>query len=340
MSDPTITTPPAAGLNDWLKKKTGAGGFAAPSPGTSLDVDLDMLDDNPEQPRKEMDPDDLSELKESLRQYGMIQNVTVTRRADGRYYIIAGHSRVFAARQLRDEATDAATKAKWSKIRATDRGPTAMDEMAELALAENIQRSDLRPIDTAEAIAKLQQAKKLTVEALAQKLNMDLSKTKRYLQLASAPPTVREALGKGLMVQIDDDATATGKPRREHRRLEMGHAILVLRAYNHWTRVRPKKAAELTRTFIERVLSEGWPHRKLKDHVDSLIAGKPTPDEKTEGSDGSTPATAEAAPPRRTRLFQDDATKLVVHRSRLPEATAEDKASLKAVLSELLSQLS
>lgn len=335
MSDTTSSAAPA-GLNAWIKKRAAAGPAEGQGSGTPLDVALDLLDPNPEQPRDEMDPDELAELKESLRTYGFIQPLSVTRKADGRYTIIAGHRRWTAAKMLRDEAGDEATRAKWSKVPATDRGPTAVEDLAELAIAENLQRSDLRPVETAKAIAKLQAAKALSTEQLAERLSMDLTKTKRYLQLANAPQAIREALDKGLMVEVDAESpTPTGKPRREHRRLEMGHALLVLRAYNHWSRERPKKAADLARALTDKVLGEGWPHRKLKDHVDHLLAGRPAPEPGPEG-EGIAPPPPRPAP----ALFQSDESRLVVHRNRLATASPADRTELRSVLSELLKQLS
>lgn len=336
MSETTNTNTKSTGINHWLKK--GVAGAASQTPGTPLEVDIDLLDANPDQPRQEMDEEELQDLQESVRQYGLIQPITVTRQPGGRFTIIAGHRRTTVVRRLRDSAPDDATRKRWSTIQATDRGPTATESLAELAITENVQRSDLRPMETAEAIAKLQQTKSLTTEALAQKLNFDLTKTKRYLQLAGAPPAIREALGRGLMVELDDGPTPSGKPKREHRRLEMGHALLVLKVYGHYSRTKPKKAAELTRTLAERVLAEGWPHRKLKDHVDQLLEGR-SPQTPEPAQDGAGEGTSPAAAPSAPSLFQDDPKRLVIHRARLADATPDQRASLRAVLADLLAQL-
>lgn len=331
----TETTKPG-GINTWLNKKIATGAAQAQTAGQPLEVELDQLDPNPKQPRQVMDEAALSELMDSLRLYGLLQPISVTRQASGRFIILAGHRRTEAMRRLRDAAPPA-EKAKWSKIAATDRGPTAADQLAELALTENLLRDDLRPMETAEALADLRASREYTTEQVAEHLGLELTKTKRLLQLAGAPPAVREALGKGLMIEVSDETTSSGKPKREHRHLELSHALLVLRAHGHWQRTKPKKAAELARALCERVLTEGWPLRRLKDHVDSIMEGKPSATENaaSEAGQGDAPATTQKS----SAPFQTDDKRLVVFRSRLSEASAEDKAALKGLLSELLKQL-
>lgn len=338
MSDPETTTP--GGINSWVKKKAAAGALvAAAGVGQPLEVDLDLLDPNPKQPRREWDPDALAELVESIRMYGAIQPISVTRQGSGRYIILAGERRSRAYRQLRDTATTPEEKARWSKIPASDRGATATDQLAELALTENLLRDDLRPMETAEALADLKENRQLTTEQVAESLGLEHTKTKRLLQLASAPPAVRLALGKGLMVEVSDgDGEPGAKPRREHRTLELSHALLVLRAHSHWSRAKPKKAVDLTRALVERVLVELWPHRRLKEYVDNLIEGKPSATEgaASEAGQGEAPATTSQ---KSSAPFQTDEKRLLVYRSRLSEASAEDKAALKGLLSELMKQL-
>lgn len=334
MSESETTNP--GGINTWLKKKAAVGAASAVATGQPLEIDLDLLDPNPKQPRHEWDVDALNELAESIRLYGVIQAISVTKQANGRYIILAGERRSRAVRQLRDSAATPEDKTRWSKIPASDRGPTANDQLAELALTENLLRDDLRPMETAEALADLRDARSLKTEQVAELLGLDLTKTKRLLQLASAPPAVRLALGKGLMVDVSDpDADAGAKPRREHRYLELSHALLVLRAYGFWNREKPKKAAELTTALVEKVLTELWPHRRLKDYVDNLVDKKPPAAEAaSETGQGEAPTATS-----RKGLFLRDDRKLVISHSRLAEASSEERAELKTMLTELLKQL-
>ncbi len=326
--------PNPSGINNWLKKKAAAGVLPATT-GQPLEVDLDLLDPNPKQPRQEWDETALTELADSIRMYGVIQPITVTRGEGGRYIILAGERRTRAVRHLRDTATTPEEKARWSKVPATDRGPTANDQLAELALTENLLRDDLRPIETAEALAALKESRQLTTEQVAESLGLELTKTKRLLQLAGAPPAVRTAMGRGLMVEVEAEPGA--KPRREHRHLELSHALLILKAHGHWTKTKPKKAADLTRALVERVLQEGWPHRRLKEHVDHLVDGKPSATEETAseaGQGGAPDNTRKGSAP-----FQTDDKRLVVFRGRLAESTPEERATLRGLLTDLLTQL-
>lgn len=324
------TTSEKKGINAWIGKRSEQASSPPAGQGVSLMVDIDLIDDNPKQPRREYDEVALKELMESLRLYGQMQPVTTTRQPNGRHICIAGHRRVMAHRRLRDAATEEAERARWSKVATVDRGPTATELLGELALTENLLRDDLRPMETAEAIADLKESKGLeTAEEVAKALGLELTKTKRYLQLAKAPPAIRQALASGLMVEIDGETGSNGKPKREHRTLELALALIVLKAYAHWNRIKPKKAAELTRSLVDEVLRDNWTQRKLQAHVERLT-GK--------GDEPATEQISETAPVAKP-LFVSDDKRLVVNRLRLESADATEKAALKDALKAVLAAL-
>lgn len=329
MSEQTVAN---TGINKWMGKLAKQGGLnqVAPSTSKALEVELDLLDPNPKQPRRDMDDDELTGLAESIRQHGLIQPITVSKQADGRYIIVAGHRRTEAMKKLRASAPET-EKERWSRIPASDFGSGVMDTLAELAITENIQRADLHPIETAEAFANLKEERGWSPEELSTKLGVDFSKTKRYLQLASATPTIKQALNQGLMVEVEP-TEENGKPRKEHRRLEFNHALLVLRAHGHWQRTKPKKAADLTRALAERVLVEGWPHRKLKEFVAGLSG-------KQEGSEVQKSEAEGQGAPSKAALFQADHSKVLIRRSLITESTQEDRKALASLLRELLTEL-
>ena len=111
-----------------------------PQQGGSADVLLipaDLIEPNPFQPRMSFDQEALEELAESIRTLGLIQPITVRRKADGRYQIISGERRFRASRLAGMNMIPA-------YIRDTnDQG------MLEMAIVENIQREDLDPIEVA-----------------------------------------------------------------------------------------------------------------------------------------------------------------------------------------------
>ena len=108
-----------------------------------LRLDLDHLLDNPDQPRKYIDPNYIAELATTIRLHGLLFKPTA-RLVDGKHQLVAGHCRRDAVKLLRDQATDPAVRLKWSTI------PVTLVEMTDeqsaiAALIENIQREDLWP---------------------------------------------------------------------------------------------------------------------------------------------------------------------------------------------------
>ena len=122
------------------------------------EVALDQIEINPFQPRNEFDPEALEELAESIKTFGLIQPVTL-RKLDGqRFQLISGERR-FRASKL------AGLKRVPAYVR------TANDqEMLEMALVENIQRSDLNAIEVAISLQRLIEECSLTHEALSNRI--------------------------------------------------------------------------------------------------------------------------------------------------------------------------
>src|SRR5688500_8699333 len=125
------------------------------------DVDPELIDPNPHQPRKQIGPATLSELAASLKSNGIIQPLVVKAKADGRYELIAGERRLRAAKV-----------ARMPKVPVVIRQVDGY-EQAQLALVENIQREDLNPLDRAEAYRALQKQLGLTVAEIAGRLGED-----------------------------------------------------------------------------------------------------------------------------------------------------------------------
>lgn len=122
---------------------------AAPPP--TWRIPLDVLDANPYQPRRGLDGSALAELAASIRDHGLLQPVSVRRVQGGRYQLIAGHGRLEAFRRLRAEAADGTEDVaeRFGTIPTHERFDVTEEEMALLALVENLQRDDLSPIDAA-----------------------------------------------------------------------------------------------------------------------------------------------------------------------------------------------
>ena len=137
------------------------------------------------QPRKNFDPEKLSELADSIREHGIIQPLTVRRLASGYYQIIAGERRWRAARLA------GLTEVPAVIIEADDR--TAM----ELAMIENLQREDLNPMEEAEGYKALVEGYGMTQEQAAQRVGKSRSAVANAMRLLSLTPAVRQLVESG-----------------------------------------------------------------------------------------------------------------------------------------------
>ena len=147
-------------------------------------VRINEVEPNVNQPRKDFDPAELETLAESINQYGMIQPITV-RSIDGMYQIITGERRWRAARMA------GLSEVPVMIITADDK------KAAELALVENIQRSDLNPIEEALGFAALIEEHGLTQEEAAKRIGKSRSAVTNSLRLLHLPENVRKMIETG-----------------------------------------------------------------------------------------------------------------------------------------------
>lgn len=161
-----------------------------------LEIDIDLIEPNPDQPRVFFKEEKLNELAQSIKVNGLVQPILLRRISSGRYQIVAGERRWRAAQ-----------KAGLHKINAVVRS-IPDGKLLELALIENIQRQELNPIEEAQAYQKLIQSLGLTQDEVAQRVGKDRSSIANYLRLLKLPEEVQQML-------IDD-------------LLSMGHARALL----------------------------------------------------------------------------------------------------------------
>ena len=160
------------------------------------EIELSRIHPNPDQPRREFDPEGLAELASSIRELGIIQPISLRQTSDGSYQIIAGERRFRAA-------TMAGLKAVPAYVR------TAEDEtMMEMALIENIQREDLNSIEIALTFQKLIEQYKLTQERLSERIGKKRTTIANYLRLLKLPAEIQMGL--------------------KNKRIDMGHARALL----------------------------------------------------------------------------------------------------------------
>lgn len=147
-------------------------------------VRISEVEPNRDQPRKAFDPAELEALAESINLYGMIQPITV-RSIDGMYQIVTGERRWRAARMA------GLSEVPVIVITADDK------KAAELALVENIQRSDLNPIEEAMGFAALIEEYGLTQEETAKRIGKSRSAVTNALRLLNLPESVRKMIENG-----------------------------------------------------------------------------------------------------------------------------------------------
>jgi len=164
------------------------------APGEELqEVDIDLIDPNPDQPRLRFNEDKLNELAQSIRANGLVQPLLLRRGANGRYQIVAGERRWRAAE-----------RAGLSKVHAVVRN-IPDSKLLELALIENIQREELNPIEEASAYQRLIHNLGLTQDEVAQQVGKDRSSIANYLRLLKLPEDVQRML--------EDDLISMGHAR-------------------------------------------------------------------------------------------------------------------------------
>lgn len=181
------------------------------------EVEIDSITPNPDQPRTNFKKDELEELSHSIKKEGLIQPILVRETDDGQYQIIAGERRWQASKL-------AGIKKVPIQVKNVDD-----DKALELALIENIQRSDLNPIEEAYGYRRLMERRKMTQADIAQAVSKGRSTIANALRLLDLPEEAQQLL-------FEDKITA-------------GHARAILS-------VPTKEAREsLTNKIIENKLS-------------------------------------------------------------------------------------
>lgn len=144
---------------------------------------IDSIQPNPRQPRTTIDTDDLSDLAASIRNHGIIQPLIVSEDLiPGQFTLIAGERRLRAARL-----------AGLHNVPVLIRQVTPQEQL-ELALIENLQRSDLTPLETAEAYRQLSDEFNLSHEAIAAIVGKNRVSVTNTLRLLKLPEAIKDAL--------------------------------------------------------------------------------------------------------------------------------------------------
>jgi ParB family chromosome partitioning protein len=205
-----------------------ATGLASSDEGALKSIPVGQITRNPFQPRQEFNADELSELQESIRASGLLQPITVRRRAgrDG-FELIAGERRLRAAKGL-----------GWKEI------PAIIKEIDDrtlltLALVENLQRADLNPIEEGEGYHQLADEFGLTQQQIAETVGKDRTTISNMVRLLQLPDQARRLLQEG--------------------HLTMGHAKVLLGLED------AEKIVELALAIVAEGLTVREVERRLRD---------------------------------------------------------------------------
>ena len=185
-----------------VKKETEKPIVVENNDGSPIEVEISLIDRNPDQPRKTFNDEQINELAQSIKNCGLIQPIITVKRND-RYMIVSGERRWRACK-----------KAGLKKVPVIVRDYTD-SEIAEVALIENLQREDLNPIESAKAIKELIDKYNLTQEQISEKIGKSRSAVTNTLRLLSLCPQVIKLIQEGklsaghgkILVAITDPET-------------------------------------------------------------------------------------------------------------------------------------
>ncbi len=176
--------------------------------GIVFQIELDKIKPNPHQPRHKFEEESLRELAQSIREFGVIQPLVVSKFEESSerglavyYELIAGERRLIASKM-----------AGLNTVPAIIRDMPQAREKLEIAIVENIQRADLNPIEFARAVARLQDEFGLTQREIAVKLGKSREVIANSVRLLSLPSEVQNAVSDGkinesqarLLLSLDD----------------------------------------------------------------------------------------------------------------------------------------
>ncbi len=151
------------------------------------EVELDAIRPNPKQPRHNFDEDELEELAESVRAFGVLQPVVVRPLGGGRYELIMGERRLRASERAGLRTIPAIVR------------PTEDDTLLRDALLENLHRSDLNPIEEAMAYEQLLEEFGCTKEELSARIHRSRPQISNTVRLLNLPTKVQMKVAAGVL---------------------------------------------------------------------------------------------------------------------------------------------
>ncbi len=206
-----------------------------------LELKLDSIRSNPNQPRRSFDEQGLEELAQSIARHGLLQPITVKREQGADTYLLVAGERRFRAVEKLGRPTITAI--------VTD------GNVDEIAIIENLQREDLHPVDQADALARLVETHSYTQEQVGQVIGKARSSVAELLQIARLPAVIKaEARKVDVAKSVLIEVARLGSPAAQvdaWRKIREDRTIRAVREI----RSSGEAKARPTRTIVSKALS-------------------------------------------------------------------------------------
>ena len=207
--------------------------------GKTAEIDINSISANPFQPRTQFSEEHLEELAASIRQFGVIQPITVRKTGFNSFQLISGERRFRAAK-----LAGLAQVPAYIRL-ANDQ------EMLEMALIENIQRRDLDPIEVATSFKQLIDSCNLTQEQMSERVGKKRSTITNYLRLLRLEPVIQAGMRDGI--------------------LSMGHGRALINVED------PVAQMRIYQLIVSGNLSVRQTEKLVKDYQDGRLDNKKSP---------------------------------------------------------------
>lgn len=294
--------------------------------------------------RRVVTPEKVRPLAETIRQNGLLQNVTarpLSGDPEHDYELIAGHRRTAAFRLLFEEATTPEEREKWSRIPCTLKLGLSEVQVASLAAIENLERDDGDVLDQARSLLEVKRAGDFTTNVqVAEATGMNIQRVTRLLRLAEAPEVMQKAVAPGVYLEVTD---REGHTRTLHVKLDLTVVLAVGPYYSHQEiNVGRPEAIAKTERLLQRIARSNWPRARVDAEVKKLLGANRstgTEDDERDGSMDELGASLEASPAVRSHLFRDKSNQFIIYPKNIEGAGPEERKALAARLKAYLALL-
>jgi ParB family chromosome partitioning protein len=233
-------------------------------------LDLAAVVPNPQQPRTHFDPTELQGLADSIREHGVLQPIVVSDRGTGRYELIAGERRLRASKLAGRQTVPAIIRSFGEQ------------QKLELAVIENVQRTQLNPLETAAAYRKLTDEFNLTLDQISARVGKAKSTVANIMRLLQLPAAARQALESGAISEAHGRAIlAVADPTRQVELLQhiTTEGWTVRQAEAFARNAKPPVAtagAKIAAGGVRTVAANSFITQELGNHLGTKVGLQPT----------------------------------------------------------------